>query len=165
MEISWPTPLRVLLEAPVSCLEVKREFSTLLFSPPDLSLPLSLIAEYLHLLLISLGFRTRNCVWLFKDEKVPRVAAGNVGQDYAIFEQGASAGNVGSKKLVEEKKANPTALLLSAAMMLRHLQFPTFADRLETAVKSVVAGGECRTYDLGGAATTQQVVDAVVAAL
>lgn len=91
--------------------------------------------------------------------------AGNVGADHAIFEQGASAGNVGNEKLVEQKKANPVALLLSSAMMLRHLQFPSFADRLETAVKQVISEGKCRTKDLEGSSTTQEIVDAVIAAL
>ncbi|KAK9287024.1 hypothetical protein L1049_015432 [Liquidambar formosana] len=90
---------------------------------------------------------------------------GNVGADHAVFEQGASAGNVGNEKLVEQKKANPVALLLSSAMMLRHLQFPSFADRLETAVKRVIKEGKYRTKDLGGGSTTQEVVDAVVANL
>ncbi|XP_010437443.1 PREDICTED: isocitrate dehydrogenase [NAD] regulatory subunit 3, mitochondrial [Camelina sativa] len=90
---------------------------------------------------------------------------GNVGAEHAIFEQGASAGNVGNDKIVEQKKANPVALLLSSAMMLRHLRFPTFADRLETAVKQVIQEGKCRTKDLGGDCTTQEVVDAVIAAL
>ncbi|XP_065025561.1 isocitrate dehydrogenase [NAD] regulatory subunit 1, mitochondrial-like isoform X3 [Musa acuminata AAA Group] len=90
---------------------------------------------------------------------------GNVGQDHAVFEQGASAGNVGNEKIVEQKKANPVALLLSSAMMLRHLQFPSFADRLETAVKRVIAEGKYRTKDLGGSSTTQEVVDAVIAKL
>ncbi|XP_073033573.1 isocitrate dehydrogenase [NAD] regulatory subunit 1, mitochondrial [Primulina eburnea] len=90
---------------------------------------------------------------------------GNVGADHAIFEQGASAGNVGDEKAVEQKKANPVALLLSSAMMLRHLQFPSFADRLETAVKRVISEGEHRTKDLGGNSTTQEVVDAVIANL
>ncbi|XP_075473723.1 isocitrate dehydrogenase [NAD] regulatory subunit 1, mitochondrial [Primulina tabacum] len=90
---------------------------------------------------------------------------GNVGADHAIFEQGASAGNVGDEKAVEQKKANPVALLLSSAMMLRHLQFPSFADRLETAVKRVISEGEYRTKDLGGNSTTQEVVDAVIANL
>ncbi|XP_073277373.1 isocitrate dehydrogenase [NAD] regulatory subunit 1, mitochondrial [Primulina huaijiensis] len=90
---------------------------------------------------------------------------GNVGADHAIFEQGASAGNVGDEKAVEQKKANPVALLLSSAMMLRHLQFPSFADRLETAVKRVISEGEYRTKDLGGSSTTQEVVDAVIANL
>ncbi|XP_078172056.1 isocitrate dehydrogenase [NAD] regulatory subunit 1, mitochondrial isoform X2 [Carex rostrata] len=90
---------------------------------------------------------------------------GNVGQDHAIFEQGASAGNTGTEKLVKQQKANPVALLLSSAMMLRHLQFPSFADRLETSVKRVIAEGNYRTKDLGGSSTTQEVVDAVIANL
>ncbi|XP_002985211.2 isocitrate dehydrogenase [NAD] regulatory subunit 1, mitochondrial isoform X1 [Selaginella moellendorffii] len=90
---------------------------------------------------------------------------GNVGAEHAIFEQGASAGNVGNEKLVQQKTANPTALLLSSAMMLRHLQFPSFADRLEQAVLGVVEDGKHRTKDLGGSSTTQQVVDAVIAKL
>ncbi|GMP26974.1 hypothetical protein CsSME_00003175 [Camellia sinensis var. sinensis] len=90
---------------------------------------------------------------------------GNVGADHAVFEQGASAGNVGNMKVLEQKKANPVALLLSSAMMLRHLQFPSFADRLETAVKRVISEGKHRTKDLGGSSTTQEVVDAVIAAL
>ena len=91
--------------------------------------------------------------------------AGNVGADHAVFEQGASAGNVGNEKILEQKKANPVALLLSSAMMLRHLQFPAFADRLETAVKRVIHEGKCRTKDLGGQSTTQEVVDAVLEAI
>ncbi|KAG4114325.1 hypothetical protein CXB51_033684 [Gossypium anomalum] len=88
---------------------------------------------------------------------------GNVGAEHAVFEQGASAGNVGKKKMVEQKTANPLALLLSSAMMLRHLQFPAFANRLEEAVKNVILEGKYRTKDLGGDSTTQQVVDAVIA--
>ncbi|KAL9259269.1 Isocitrate dehydrogenase [NAD] regulatory subunit 1, mitochondrial-like protein [Drosera capensis] len=85
---------------------------------------------------------------------------GNVGADHAEFEQGASAGNVGSGKIVEQKTANPVALLLSSAM-LRHLLFPSFADWLETAVKKVISEGKYRTKDLGGDSPTQEVVDAV----
>ncbi|KAJ0703590.1 putative isocitrate dehydrogenase (NAD(+)) [Helianthus annuus] len=90
---------------------------------------------------------------------------GNVGTEYAIFEQGASAGNVGKPSMVEKKRANPVALLLSSAMMLRHLQLPDYADRLETAVKRVIYEGKYRTKDLGGSSTTQEVTDAVISAL
>ncbi|KAJ0867132.1 putative isocitrate dehydrogenase (NAD(+)) [Helianthus annuus] len=90
---------------------------------------------------------------------------GNVGADHAVFEQGASAGNVGKQKFVERKTANPVALLMSSAMMLRHLQFPSFADRLENSVKSVILEGKYRTKDLGGNSTTQEVVDAVIGKL
>ncbi|KAF3628523.1 Isocitrate dehydrogenase [NAD] regulatory subunit 3, mitochondrial [Capsicum annuum] len=90
---------------------------------------------------------------------------GNVGTDQAVFEQGASAGNVGNEKILKLKKANPVALLLSSAMMLRHLEFPSFADRLETAVRRVIAEGKFRTKDVGGDSTTQEVVDAIIAAV
>ncbi|KAK3225757.1 hypothetical protein Dsin_005619 [Dipteronia sinensis] len=90
---------------------------------------------------------------------------GNVGAEHAVFEQGDSAGNVGKDKIMEQKKANPVALLFSSALMLRHLQFPSFADRLESAVKSVILEGKSRTKDLGGDSTTQEVVDAAIANL
>ncbi|XAR58039.1 Isocitrate dehydrogenase (NAD(+)) [Bertholletia excelsa] len=66
----------------------------------------------------------------------------NIGNDYAIFEQGATAGG---NRLVDQRRANPVALLLSSAMMLRHIQPPSFADRIETAVKRVIADGKHRT--------------------
>ncbi|KAE8690112.1 Isocitrate dehydrogenase regulatory subunit B [Hibiscus syriacus] len=88
---------------------------------------------------------------------------GNVGAEHAVFEQGASAGNVGKEKMVEHKTVNPVALLLSSAMMLRHLQFPSFSDRLENAVKNVILEGKYLTKDLRGDFTTQEAVDAVIA--
>lgn len=114
-----------------------------------------------------------NTLWILIQNQFSQVSylfvlstyVGNVGADHAVFEQGASAGNVGNDKVVEQKKANPVALLLSSSMMLRHLQFPSFADRLETAVKRVIAEGKYRTKDLGGDCTTQQIVDAVIANL
>ncbi|CAI5969035.1 unnamed protein product, partial [Closterium sp. NIES-65] len=87
---------------------------------------------------------------------------GNVGDNAAVFEQGASAGNVGNERMVSERTANPTALLLSAAMMLHHLHLPVFADRVEGAVKGVLAEGAVLTPDMGGGATTQDMVDAIV---
>ena len=63
--------------------------------------------------------------------------------------------------MVKEEKANPVALLLSSAMMLRHLQFPSFS-RLETSVNRVIVEGEYRTKDLGGSRTTHEIVDAVI---
>jgi 3-isopropylmalate dehydrogenase len=62
-------------------------------------------------------------------------------------------------------KANPLAMFLSVAMMLRHgLGRGADAARVESAVDSVLAGG-LRTADLGGDAGTAEVVDAVIAAL
>ncbi|MFM7028793.1 MAG: 3-isopropylmalate dehydrogenase [Chakrabartia sp.] len=62
-------------------------------------------------------------------------------------------------------KANPLATILSAAMMLRYsLHQPEAADRIEAAVAGALASG-ARSFDLGGSLTTQQMGDAVLAAL
>jgi 3-isopropylmalate dehydrogenase len=62
-------------------------------------------------------------------------------------------------------KANPCAAILSAAMMLRHsLGQPAAADRVEAAVAAALRAG-VRTPDLGGAASTRAMGDAVLAAL
>jgi isocitrate/isopropylmalate dehydrogenase len=58
--------------------------------------------------------------------------------------------------------ANPLAAILSAAMMLDHLQFPAAAARIRRAVEQTLADGN-QTPDLGGRLTTQQMGDAVVA--
>ncbi|HEU4464819.1 MAG TPA: isocitrate/isopropylmalate family dehydrogenase, partial [Gemmatimonadota bacterium] len=66
-------------------------------------------------------------------------------------------------------RANPMALMLSGAMMLRHLGETEAGDRLETAVADVIAEGRDVTYDLKptrddpAAASTARVRDAVVA--
>ncbi|MFW2852058.1 3-isopropylmalate dehydrogenase [Sphingomonas sp. TX0543] len=62
-------------------------------------------------------------------------------------------------------KANPCAAILSAAMMLRHsLKLADAADRVEAAVAKALAAGK-RTGDIGGACSTREMGDAVVAAL
>ena len=83
--------------------------------------------------------------------------SGNIGRDGAIFESvHGTAPDIAGKNL-----ANPTALLLSACMMLRHLEHFQLADRIEKAVLSVIAKGDCRTKDLGGNATTDMFTEAV----
>lgn len=49
-----------------------------------------------------------------------------------------------------QDKANPTALLLSAVMMLRHLQMYDVANRIEAACFTVLREGHVLTEDLGG---------------
>ncbi|THG03031.1 hypothetical protein TEA_026248 [Camellia sinensis var. sinensis] len=95
---------------------------------------------------------------------VANTAAGIAGGT-GVMPGGALAGNVGNEKILEQNKANPVALLLSSAMMLRHLQFPSFTDRLETSMKRVISEGRYRTKDLGGDSTPQEVVDAIIANL
>ena len=67
--------------------------------------------------------------------------------------------------IARQDKANPSAAILSAAMMLRHsLDEPEAADRIEAAVARAVASG-ARTPDLGGTLSTSAMGDAVLAAL
>ncbi|MCL6506448.1 MAG: NAD-dependent isocitrate dehydrogenase, partial [Bryobacteraceae bacterium] len=61
--------------------------------------------------------------------------------------------------------ANPTALMLSAALMLAHLGEPAAAEKLRGAVEAVYREGRHLTPDVGGAAGTAEFTDAVVRAL
>ncbi|KIJ56791.1 hypothetical protein M422DRAFT_218464 [Sphaerobolus stellatus SS14] len=84
--------------------------------------------------------------------------SGNIGRDASIFEAvHGSAPDIAGKGL-----ANPTALLLSSLMMLRHMNLQDFAQRIESATLSTIAEGKTITGDLGGKATTQQFTDAIV---
>jgi isocitrate dehydrogenase (NAD+) len=81
----------------------------------------------------------------------------NIGIDAAVFEPVHGS----APKYAGQDKANPTALILSGALMLRHLGYPADADRLEAAVRDTIASG-VRTYDLGGTAGTAAFADAIV---
>ena len=85
----------------------------------------------------------------------------NVGEGVAVFEAvHGSAPDIAGKGL-----ANPTAVILSAVLMLRYLGEREAADRIENAVRAVYAGGDVRTGDLGGRASTKEFVEAVLAAM
>jgi isocitrate/isopropylmalate dehydrogenase len=58
--------------------------------------------------------------------------------------------------------ANPTAMILAATMMLRHISERKAAKAISDAPGRVLAQGECLTRDLGGRATTAQFGDAVM---
>jgi len=62
-------------------------------------------------------------------------------------------------------RANPIGAIWSAALMLRHLGDETGAGRIERAIDAVCEDGSVLTGDLGGAASTSEVGNAVVAAL
>jgi isocitrate dehydrogenase (NAD+) len=68
----------------------------------------------------------------------------NIGKDCAIFE--ATHGSAPKYKGLN--KVNPTAVILSAMLMLRHLKENHAADRLEAAVAAVIAEGKHVTYDM-----------------
>jgi homoisocitrate dehydrogenase len=86
--------------------------------------------------------------------------SGNLGERYAIFEPvHGSAPDIAGKGV-----ANPTATILTAAMMLEHLGEHATAERLDKAVNTVLANGP-HTPDLGGKATTAELTNAVIEAL
>jgi isocitrate dehydrogenase (NAD+) len=82
----------------------------------------------------------------------------NIGEDGAVFEPVHGS----APKYAGQNKANPTALILSGALMLRHLGYAEMGERLETAVRDVIAEGRTVTSDLGGSAGTSQFADAVI---
>ncbi len=83
----------------------------------------------------------------------------NIGEKAAVFEPVHGS----APKYAGQDKANPTALILSAALMLRHLGETNTADTVERAVREVIAAGETVTADLGGRAGTREFADAVAA--
>ena len=85
----------------------------------------------------------------------------NIGTEAAIFEPVHGS----APKYAGLDKANPTAMILSGALMLRHLGYPDSATALEAAVRDVIAEGVSTTYDLGGTTGTAGFADAVIARL
>jgi isocitrate dehydrogenase (NAD+) len=82
----------------------------------------------------------------------------NIGTEAAVFEPVHGS----APKYAGQNKANPTAMILSGVLMLRHLGYPDAAARVETAVHTVIADGQATTYDLGGSAGTSQFADAII---
>jgi len=85
----------------------------------------------------------------------------NIGEGIAIFE----AVHGTAPLIAGQDKANPTALCLSACMMLRHLGLSTFADKIQRSLFGVLEEGKFLTGDLGGKATTSEYVNAVCSRL
>lgn len=90
------------------------------------------------------------------------VPGANFGREHALFEPGCR--HVGLD--IEGKNtANPTAMILSAAMMLRHLGLHEHADKISAATYAVLAENAARTRDIGGTSLTTQFTDAILARL
>jgi isocitrate dehydrogenase (NAD+) len=85
----------------------------------------------------------------------------NMGERDALFE----AVHGSAPKYKGQNKVNPTAMLLSAKLMLDHLKETEAATRLEQAVADVIREGKQVTYDLGGTAGTREMGDAIIAKL
>ena len=88
------------------------------------------------------------------------VPGANLGMDAAIFE----AVHGTAPDIAGQDKANPTALLMSSILMLRHLDLPEHAGRIERALLATFAAG-VRTPDLGGTTGTREFARAVAARL
>ena len=87
-------------------------------------------------------------------------SSGCIGDQWAYFEPvHGTAPDIAGKGI-----ANPCATILSTAMMVRHLGETSYADAIEGAVYEVLTGGEVRTGDLGGSATSAEMTDAIIAA-
>jgi isocitrate dehydrogenase (NAD+) len=89
------------------------------------------------------------------------VPGANLGDRYAVFEAvHGSAPDIAGRGL-----ANPTACILSGALLLRHLGEGKAGQAVEEAVRAVLAAGRPLTPDLGGTATTMEMAGAVANAL
>jgi isocitrate dehydrogenase (NAD+) len=89
------------------------------------------------------------------------VPGANLGDEFAVFEAvHGTAPDIAGKNL-----ANPTAITLSAALMLEHLGEAAAAERVRAGLTAVYAEGKHLTKDLGGSATTDEFSDAVIAAV
>jgi len=85
----------------------------------------------------------------------------NIGTEAAVFEPVHGS----APKYAGLNKANPTALILSGVLMLRHLGEQSAAERVEAALRTVIADGRRTTYDLGGDAGTSEFADAIIESL
>jgi isocitrate dehydrogenase (NAD+) len=89
------------------------------------------------------------------------VPGANIGELGSVFEAvHGSAPDIAGKNL-----ANPTALLQTAIMMLRHLRERVAADLIERAMIHTLAVKKVRTRDIGGTASTTEYTEAIVASM
>jgi len=85
-------------------------------------------------------------------------AGANLGWEYAVFEPvHGSAPDIAGTGV-----ANPIAMIRSGAMLLRHVDEPDAAARVEAAVDAVLREGTVRTPDLGGRSSTGEVAEAIL---
>nr|XP_045584385.1 probable isocitrate dehydrogenase [NAD] subunit alpha, mitochondrial isoform X1 [Procambarus clarkii] len=83
--------------------------------------------------------------------------SGNIGEDGAVFESVHGT----APDIAGQDKANPTALLLSAVMMLRFMDLHKYAATIEQACFDTIKEGNFRTGDLGGKAKCSEFTDEI----
>jgi len=89
------------------------------------------------------------------------VPGANLGKDCAIFE----AVHGSAPDIAGKDKANPTALIQSAVLMLAYIDEPAAATKVQSALEKVYAEGKTLTGDVGGTSGTKSFAEAVIAAL
>lgn len=89
------------------------------------------------------------------------VPGANLGEQCALFE----AVHGTAPDIAGQGIANPTAMMLTAVMMLRHIGQEEAAERVENAIHATYQAGRCLPLDVGGAAATQEFTDALIGAL
>jgi isocitrate dehydrogenase (NAD+) len=89
------------------------------------------------------------------------VPGANMGERHAVFE----AVHGSAPDIAGQGKANPTALMLSATMLLVHLGEKAAAHKLRAAVEAVYRVGKFLTGDVGGGASTEEFTDTVIKAI
>jgi len=87
--------------------------------------------------------------------------AGNIGKDAAMFE----AVHGSAPDIAGQGVANPTGLLMSACLLLDHVEQQEVATRIRGALDTVIRANESRTVDMGGSASTTEYPEALVRAL
>ena len=80
-----------------------------------------------------------------------------MGEGGAVFESVHGT----APDIAGQDKANPTALLLSAVMMLKHMEMPEHARKIEMACHDTIKEADKRTGDLGGPAKCSEFTDAI----
>lgn len=86
------------------------------------------------------------------------VPGANLGETTAVFE----AVHGSAPDIAGQGKANPTALMQSAVLMLAHIGERQASRKLQKAIEAVFAEGTKLTGDLGGKASTREFTDAVI---
>jgi isocitrate dehydrogenase (NAD+) len=89
------------------------------------------------------------------------VPSANLGESCAIFE----AVHGSAPDIAGQDKANPTALLQSAILMLHHIDESAAANKIQAALDKVYTEKTTLTRDVGGTAGTQAFANAILAAL
>ncbi len=82
----------------------------------------------------------------------------NIGDGVAVFEPVHGS----APKYAGQNKVNPTAQILSAQLMLRHIGETAAAEQVMKSTAAVIAAGQTVTYDLGGTAGTSEMADAII---